>query len=113
MLVVYSIPTGSLDDLAGRSRLFSILFNDFFLHFLSFGVLAGLFCGAFRISSRHKLSIPLVAGLSVAYGLFIEILQIFLPYRFFSFYDLTADTLGIAVACLLFHRYIRQSHSKE
>jgi len=37
-----------------------------------------------------------------AYGLLIEIVQYFLPYRTFSLWDLAADTLGLLAYPLLF-----------
>lgn len=101
MLAAFSSPTGGLEELIEKSLPLRILFNDSFLHFISFGLLAGLLCSAFFFSTRHRLSIPFIGSISMAYGLFIEILQYFLPYRSFSIYDLAADALGIAIACFI------------
>jgi VanZ family protein len=61
-------------------------------HVLAFAVLAWLADGAFPGSAR---TLATWALLLLAYGLFIEVVQRFLPYRQFSWHDLGANGMGI------------------
>lgn len=65
--------------------------NDKFGHTTAFLCLAFLldFARPRRVWGAEKL-LPLLA-----YGLFIELVQYFLPYRTFSLWDLAADGLGL------------------
>jgi VanZ family protein len=66
--------------------------NDKVKHILAFCVLAFL-----ADYSTPKIKFNLSKGLLVlAYGLLIEVIQYFLPYRESSLYDLAADGIGIA-----------------
>lgn len=66
--------------------------NDKVNHVLAFYVLAFL-----ADYSAPKLRFNLGKGLTIlGYGLLIEVIQYFLPYREFSLLDLTADGVGIA-----------------
>ena len=54
---------------------------------------------------RNKKSFLLylkVGLLSLCFGFFIEIYQIFLPYRSFDLHDIASDCVGIVAALLLF-----------
>jgi VanZ family protein len=62
-------------------------------HLLAFYVLALLADFSFP-DSRLNLS---KTALLLGYGLFIEIIQYFLPGRMCSLYDLTADALGLVI----------------
>jgi VanZ family protein len=65
--------------------------NDKLNHLVAFAVLAGLADGAYpgRANAGTKWS------LLIAYGLFIEVVQRYLPYRHFAWSDLLADALGV------------------
>ena len=66
--------------------------NDKVNHVLAFYVLAFL-----ADYSAPKLRFNLSKGLTIlGYGLLIEVIQYFLPYRQFSLLDLAADGIGIA-----------------
>lgn len=66
--------------------------NDKVNHVLAFYVLAFL-----ADYSAPKLRFNLSKGLTIlGYGLLIEVIQYFLPYRQFSLLDLAADGAGIA-----------------
>lgn len=66
--------------------------NDKVLHFLSFYVLAFL-----ADYSTPRIRFNLGKGLTIlGYGLLIEVIQYFLPYRTFSIFDLAADGIGIS-----------------
>ena len=66
--------------------------NDKVNHILAFCVLAFL-----ADYSAPKVRFNLSKGLTIlGYGLLIEVIQYFLPYREFSLFDLVADGVGIA-----------------
>jgi VanZ family protein len=70
--------------------------NDKVKHILAFYVLSFL-----ADYSAPKVRFNLSKGLMIlAYGLLIEVIQYFLPYRENSLYDLAADAIGIAAYVL-------------
>jgi VanZ family protein len=72
--------------------------NDKVKHILAFFTLAFL-----ADYSTPKVRFNLSKGLMIlAYGLLIEVVQYFLPYRESSLYDLAADAIGIAAYVLLY-----------
>jgi len=68
--------------------------NDKFTHLLAFGYLTGAFMLAYRRWSTWQRT----AVVMFAYGVLIEVVQAFLPYRSFDLRDLLADGVGIVVA---------------
>lgn len=75
-------------------------------HFLIFFSLALLLDYSFKLSIGQSLAI-----LS-AYGVLIEIMQSFLPYREASAGDILADILGVAIYLLLFRKLIQSKLHK-
>ncbi|MFD2231654.1 VanZ family protein [Alkalimarinus sediminis] len=73
-------------------------FNDKFNHLIAFGVLSFLCHIAFQTHPSIRWAIALFG-----YGLFIELVQYFLPYREFSLLDLATDLLGIVLYLIIFH----------
>jgi VanZ family protein len=72
--------------------------NDKVKHILAFFALAFL-----ADYSTPKVRFNLNKGLMIlAYGLLIEVVQYFLPYRESSLYDLAADAIGIAAYVFLY-----------
>ncbi|MEJ2620827.1 MAG: VanZ family protein [Candidatus Thiodiazotropha sp.] len=71
--------------------------NDKFSHILAFLYLGLLwdFCWPESKWSYRK-ALPMLG-----YGLFIEVVQAFLPHRFFSLLDLAADGLGLILCGLI------------
>lgn len=67
--------------------------NDKLEHVLAFAYLAFLVDFSFP-GNRHGL---LKVLLLLAYGVLIEVIQYFIPYRMFSFLDVLADGVGIIV----------------
>ena len=67
--------------------------NDKVSHALAFLVLA--FLGDISFP-QARFVLPIACGLA-AYGMLIECIQYFLPYRSFSLLDFAADLLGISV----------------
>ncbi|MES9834302.1 MAG: VanZ family protein [Candidatus Thiodiazotropha sp. LLP2] len=86
-------------DLPGVSSL-----NDKFSHLIAFFSLAFLADYSWPDSPWNQLKFFLLLG----YGLFIEAVQAFLPYRLFSLFDLTADALGLIVYTLIAPWLMRQ-----
>ena len=73
--------------------------NDKFGHILAFVILAFLLDFSFPASSYNLSKIlPLLA-----YGILIEIVQYFLPYRMFSLLDMLADAGGLVIYAMLKH----------
>jgi len=67
--------------------------NDKFRHVLAFFVLAVLTDASFP---ETEFNFAMAFAL-LAYGLSIEIIQYFLPYRMFSLWDMAADGCGIGL----------------
>ena len=50
---------------------------------------------------KYKLSDLSLAVLVFMFGLFIEIIHFFHPYRFFEYFDLLANLIGVTIALLI------------
>lgn len=76
--------------------------NDKALHLL------GFFFMAFSSQLAHPKTkfIVLSIGLAV-FGLVIELVQAYLPYRGFSLWDWLADILGVAIYFILFGHFLK------
>ena len=86
LILVTHLATAPLDDLP------QVPVNDKLGHFLAFYGLALLADFSFRATGYGlNKALPLLG-----YGLLIEIIQHFIPYRDFSLPDLGADALGLA-----------------
>jgi VanZ family protein len=73
--------------------------SDKRLHLLAFAYLSVAFCWAYpRWGSSY-----FAAAMLVAYGVFIEAIQAFIPNRFASLSDLFADCIGIAIGLGVVH----------
>lgn len=87
--------------------------DDKVAHFIEYGILASLFYNALIktfINIKGKFVTVILAVLfSVIYGITDEIHQLFVPTREFSFFDLTADFIGSAFFCAVFHFYHNKS----
>ena len=71
--------------------------NDKLSHIVAFVYLAYLLDFSFPDSRFDMLKVFLL----LVYGLLIEVIQYFLPYRTFSFLDLLADGVGVALYVLI------------
>lgn len=74
-------------------------------HFIAFCVLSGLLGFCFQKPTEGILTrvvLPLIA-----YGFFIEIVQSFLPSRYFSFMDVLADFVGIIIGIGCMFTYMK------
>ena len=72
------------------------LIDDKILHFLCFAYLTIIFKFA-RFTDQDFWVYVIVLG----YGILIEIVQMYIPYRSFEFFDILADLMGIFCASLL------------
>tara|TARA_B100001142_G_scaffold207409_1_gene205540 strand:- start:77 stop:430 length:354 start_codon:yes stop_codon:yes gene_type:complete len=72
------------------------LIDDKLLHFLCFAYLTIIFKFAQFIDQDFWLYV-----IVLAYGILIEIVQMYLPYRSFEFLDIFADFMGILCAGVL------------
>jgi VanZ family protein len=78
-------------------------------HFMAFFVLYILLSMAYE-----KLTILKRVALLFLYGWQIEFVQSFIPGRFFSLYDIVADTVGIFIGVVLYYAYEKiKSSTKE
>ena len=77
-------------------------------HLILFAVLSLLLARSLAPSSARKRIVLLAAGLSLFYGLLIELYQSFIPYRFFEYLDLLADALGAGSGGLLWLKLERK-----
>jgi VanZ family protein len=71
--------------------------NDKLSHIFAFVYLAFLLDFSFQDSRFDMLKVFLL----LVYGLLIEVIQYFIPYRTFSFLDLLADGVGVALYVLI------------
>ncbi|MBI5026114.1 MAG: VanZ family protein [Nitrospirae bacterium] len=75
--------------------------SDLLNHFMAFFMLSILFDSAYRsLRPMNKMIILF------SYGLFIEIVQYFVPYRDFSFIDLSIDGLAVSLYFLIVKRFV-------
>jgi len=72
--------------------------NDKISHFIAYSCLM-LNIGLIQLPSMKKLRKGIVAA--ILFGCFIECAQNFIPGRFMSFWDIVANTIGVAIGCLL------------
>lgn len=69
-------------------------------HFMAFFVLYVLLSLAYK-----ELSIKMKIAFLLAYAFLIEIVQYFIPGRYFSLLDVVADSIGIAIGIVLYGFY--------
>ena len=90
---VVLISTLSMQEIEVQS---SVNFSDKLLHFLCVLYLT-TFAWLSRIISKEFFLYVIV----LAYGILIEIVQIYIPYRSFEFLDIFADFLGVLAGSFL------------
>jgi len=83
---------------------------DKLFHFIGFGSFAFAFSVAYP-----KLKYYLITIIVSLLGVFVEIIQSFIPHRAFSYLDMLADFLGIAFALLTlsFIRFLFNKYSGD
>ncbi|TAN41240.1 MAG: VanZ family protein [Nitrospirae bacterium] len=81
--------------------------SDVLNHFAAFAVLAALLDSAYR-----KMGIPQKILILLGYGLFIEVVQYFIPYRKFSLADLAIDGVGVCAYFVVAWKILIRNSSK-
>ena len=88
------VPASDIPNIAALSFL-----TDKAIHFLIF-----LYLSSLGILSRFKLSNLYLLLAIFSFGLLIEIIHFYHPYRYFEFADLAANSLGILLASFIFQK---------
>ena len=88
------VPAADIPNIAALSFL-----ADKAIHFLIF-----LYLSSLGILSRFKLSNIYLLLAIFSFGLLIEIIHFYHPYRYFELADLVANSLGILLASLIFRK---------
>ena len=88
------IPAFDIPNIAALSFL-----TDKAIHFLIF-----LYLSSIGLLSRFKFSNIFLLIAIFSFGLFIEIIHFYHPYRYFEFADLAANSLGILLASFIFQK---------
>lgn len=100
LLIGFTLPGNVIARLKPKHGLMALISSDWLSHLAGLGLFTAVLAWDLekrKIGSAQSPSLYLLAGVfSFAYALFIEILQIFIPYRHFDLKDLFWDTLGIA-----------------
>ena len=86
------VPASTIPNFAALSVL-----SDKLIHALIY-----FFLGYIGLLSRFKISELLVIFLIFNFGLIIEIIHFFHPYRYFEYLDLLANSIGVTIALLIF-----------
>ena len=94
VMALIAVSIGAVLDL-GHSPV--VRWNDKFEHVAAFAVLAWLACAAYPRAQRWQQ----VFARLLCYGLLIECVQYWLPWREFSLLDLAADALGLGIVLVL------------
>ena len=96
LLVMYfsAVPSSSIPNIAALSFLTDKMIHALIFLYLSF---IGLNC-YFNISKL------LLLGMIFSFGLVIEIIHFYHPYRFFEIPDLIANLIGILFALIIFNK---------
>jgi len=95
ILIGATISTEKLSQIQKSSRLLRILFSDHVFHFFAFGILTALIYWGYIKANSYTAPLLRACGITLVFGLFIEIYQLLIPYRFFSLTDLGVDAAGI------------------
>ena len=88
------VPASDIPNIAALSFL-----TDKAIHFLIF-----LYLSSIGLLSRFKLSNIYLLLAIFSFGLLIEIIHFYHPYRYFELADLAANSLGILLASLIFRK---------
>ena len=108
LLVGAMIPGTDFFKLQKANKIFSVLLSDNAFHFFGFGILAWLLCFVYHRAKLSRMPYLRVGFFSLTYGFFIELVQIPVPYRFFSVRDFAVDAVGIVVGLFVFCLFRRQ-----
>ena len=94
-----------LDFLGGkgeRDSFLDYLLSGYSFHFFAFGLFAFILGFIYLRQKKFPISYLKIGLSSAGFGFFIEVFQIFIPYRHFDLIDLISDFLGVTSALLFF-----------
>jgi len=98
LLAGYSLPGSAVELVRESNSLLHLILADPLLHLYSFGFFAFVLgwerSRVFKFTGRQWIIVGIIA---LAYGLFIEIYQLLLPYRGTQVGDVIWDIIGIAL----------------
>ena len=96
LLVMYfsTVPASSIPNIAALSFL-----TDKMIHALIF-----LYLSLIGLNCYFNISKLLLLGMIFSFGLVIEIIHFYHPYRFFEIPDLIANLIGILLALVIFNK---------
>ena len=96
LLVMYfsAVPASSIPNIAALSFL-----TDKMIHALIF-----LYLSLIGLNCYFNISKLLLLGMIFSFGLVIEIIHFYHPYRFFEIPDLIANFIGILFALVIFNK---------
>ena len=77
--------------------------HGYFQHFLAYGI--GMYIGL-------KVNKNKTAMFIVLFGIFIEIIQYFLPYRSFNLFDILANLSGVIFILIIYSLFLKGEASK-
>ncbi len=105
LLVGAMIPEADFMRFQKSNKVLDILLSDKSFHFFGFGILAWLLCYGYHRAKWSRMPYFRAGFFAMAYGLFIELLQIPLPYRHCSLLDLAVDAAGILIGLFVFYLF--------
>lgn len=104
-----TISTRKLYRIRRINEFFDLIFSDYSLHFFGYGLFAILLAWGYYKNKSSSLLVK--AGfIACCFGSILEVYQKFLPYRDFSFVDMTVDYAGIILALGLFWFAVVKKH---
>lgn len=97
MLVISAAPGKEIEDISGGFG--SIPQKSYVAHFAEFFVFSILLSRALHSSGQHSHSVTILTVIiaSFAFSAFTEVLQIFVPGRFFEYSDIMVNDAGAVV----------------
>lgn len=84
-------------SLKSHSSIIQVSLNDKFMHFFAYAILT---LWLYLLFSSKNIFLKSILILFI-YGLFIELLQDFIPNRHFSIMDIIANSLGIFISIMV------------
>lgn len=100
LLVVYTIAMFAAAALDQVAQIPSGFGSDKIIHFTEFFILMLILLKTFSYYSFKRQWLAAL-GVAITLAILSEVVQIFVPSRNFSYYDLIADLLGISLALAL------------
>ena len=102
LLTIFSVLPDSNSGIIQLTS-YKLTSSGFFIHLFSFFIAASLCFKAFKHSSYNFI---LTSGIVIfLYSILLEVVQVFLPYRTFNYYDILANFVGIGLGIIIFIFY--------